>query len=222
MTPHTRAPSRTVERLKPPPLLKTLAIAISNARRRAMRSILTIASIAMGVAFLSYVAGSSLIDNARQKRTGLTQAVAADQQPAQAAKQYAETVWIIAVSLLVCTVGIANAMLMSVTERYQEIGTIKCLGALDGFVLQLFLLEAGGQGLIGGLVGAIAGTLLALAEAGLGGGDPVLWTIIPYATWLTYLVGCIGVGVVLAVVAAVYPAWVAMRMAPIDALRARF
>jgi len=50
-------------------------------------------------------------------------------------------------SLLVCAVGIVNAQLMAVTERFREIGTMKCLGALDRFVLRLFILEAGMQGL---------------------------------------------------------------------------
>jgi putative ABC transport system permease protein len=46
--------------------------------------------------------------------------------------------WIIILSLLVCVVGIVNAQLMAVTERFREIGTMKCLGALDRFVLRLF------------------------------------------------------------------------------------
>ena len=42
--------------------------------------------------------------------------------------------WLILVSMVVCAVGIANAMLMSVTERFREIATLKCLGALDGTI----------------------------------------------------------------------------------------
>ncbi len=50
-------------------------------------------------------------------------------------------IWLVVMSLLVCTVGITNSMLMAVTERFKEIGTMKCLGALDSFVVLLFLLE---------------------------------------------------------------------------------
>ena len=60
-------------------------------------------------------------------------------------------IWLIIMSLIVCVVGIANSMLMAVTERFQEIGTMKCLGALDRFVVRLFLLESGFQGLSGAL-----------------------------------------------------------------------
>ena len=67
--------------------------------------------------------------------------------------------WIVVLSLLVCTVGIVNAQLMSVTERFREIGIMKCLGALDRIVLRLFLLEA----LLLGILGSGAGALLGLA-----------------------------------------------------------
>ena len=56
-------------------------------------------------------------------------------------------------SLLVCFVGITNSMLMSVTERYKEIGTLKCLGALDNFIVKLFLIESGLLGFFGSLGG---------------------------------------------------------------------
>merc|ERR1712098_155893 len=65
--------------------------------------------------------------------------------------------WLIIMSLIVCVVGITNSMLMSVTERFREIGTMKCLGALDHFVVILFLLESGFQGFAGALVGALIG-----------------------------------------------------------------
>ncbi|HAT09777.1 MAG TPA: hypothetical protein DCS97_04135, partial [Planctomycetes bacterium] len=50
---------------------------------------------------------------------------------------------LVAISFLVCMVGIANAMLMAITERFREIATMKCLGATDGFILTQFLMEAG-------------------------------------------------------------------------------
>ena len=72
----------------------------------------------------------------------------------------ARTIWLISLSLLVCAVGITNAMLMSVMERFRDIGTMKCLGALDSFILKLFLLESLFLGLAGSLLGSLTGTLL--------------------------------------------------------------
>ena len=43
--------------------------------------------------------------------------------------------FLLGVSFVVCMVGIANAMLMAITERFREIATMKCLGATDGFIL---------------------------------------------------------------------------------------
>ena len=65
-------------------------------------------------------------------------------------------------------VGIINAMLMSVTERIREIGTMKCLGALDAFILKIYFIEAALQGLIGTAMGTgwAAGKLAAFRAAG--------------------------------------------------------
>ena len=60
-------------------------------------------------------------------------------------------------ALLVCFVGIMNSMLMSVTERFKEIGTMKCLGALDRFIVTLFFIEAGLMGLIASAAGLVSG-----------------------------------------------------------------
>ena len=75
--------------------------------------------------------------------------------------------WLVILSLLVCVVGIVNAQLMAVTERFREIGTMKCLGALDRFILRLFVLEAGMQGLVGAGVGALIGAAFSLLNGWL-------------------------------------------------------
>ena len=73
--------------------------------------------------------------------------------------------WILTIALLVTVIGIANAMIMSVTERFREIGTMKCLGALSSFVRRLFLIESSLMGFVGGLAGAIFGTLFSAIVA---------------------------------------------------------
>ena len=87
--------------------------------------------------------------------------------------------WIIVISLLVTVIGIANSMLMSVTERFRDIGTMRCLGALSGFVRTLFLVEAAFMGVVGGAFGAVVSTFtdLILDIIGLLGGNPDFSTV---------------------------------------------
>ena len=118
------------------------------------------------------------------------------------------------VSLLVGGIGIANIMLVSVTERTREIGVMKAIGAKDAQVLTLFLLEAIVIGLLGSLLGIVLGFAGGAAViTGVFAGEDVP-LVIPY-DWLGYslLVG-IGVGVV----AGFLPARRATKIQPIQAL----
>jgi ABC-type antimicrobial peptide transport system permease subunit len=60
-------------------------------------------------------------------------------------------------ALLVASLGIVNTMIMSIYERTREIGTLKAIGASRGDIRLMFMLEAGLIGLMGGIVGIIAG-----------------------------------------------------------------
>jgi len=138
--------------------------------------------------------------------------------PAEISNDRIQTRWLLGLALLVAFVGILNAMLMSVTERFREIGTMKCLGALDGFIIKLFLIESLFQGGVGTIVGVVVGLLASFASvAGSYGG--YAWVNFPAGQILTDVVFCTLVGVLLTVAAAVYPAWQAARMQPIDAMR---
>ncbi len=126
--------------------------------------------------------------------------------------------WLVLVSLLVCAVGISNAMLMSVTERFREIATLKCLGALDGFIMSLFVIEACMLGLVGGLLGALAGSMIGFGRMlGLFGG--MLFTAFPFGPWGVALLLAVAVGAILAALAGVYPSYMAARLAPMEAMR---
>lgn len=126
--------------------------------------------------------------------------------------------WLIIMALLTCTVGIANAMLMSVTERFREIGTMKCLGALDALVVKLFLLESAMLGTVGALIGILLGAIVALAAGVLQfRGYGILH--FPLAGMAVVFVESMAAGLLLAVIGAVYPALVAAGMKPVDALR---
>ena len=129
------------------------------------------------------------------------------------------SLWLVGLSLLVCVVGVSNALLMSVTERFSEIATMKCLGALDASVMRVFVIEALIQGLVGGAVGLAVGLGLAVlrgvAEYGRLFGLAV--ESLPAVAGAAGL--ALAVGVVLAAVAAVLPAWIASRLAPMEAMR---
>ena len=137
----------------------------------------------------------------------------------EARKERFRSVWITIISLLVTVIGISNAMLMSVTERFREIGTMKCLGALSGFVTRMFVLEASIMGLVGGLLGALLGTVFALTVYVITYGGSLVFSALPGGTMGIYAVGCVFAGVVLSIVAALYPARVAASMVPATALR---
>ena len=127
--------------------------------------------------------------------------------------------WLTSIALLVCFVGIVNAMLMSVTERFREIGTMKCLGALDSFIVKLFVLESMFQGALGTFIGIVIGALLSIVLAWWNYGSNT-FRFFPLAGVLVCMLASQAVGTLLTVVAATFPARAAAKMQPVDALRA--
>src|SRR5205085_709985 len=61
------------------------------------------------------------------------------------------------IALVIAALGIASAMLAAVRERRREIGVLKAIGARDRDVMRLFLVEASTIGLVGGVIGTVAG-----------------------------------------------------------------
>ncbi len=138
--------------------------------------------------------------------------------PEKVAAAQTQTHWLLGLALLVAFVGILNAMLMSVTERFREIGTMKCLGALDSFIIKLFLIESLFQGVVGTLIGVGLGLLLSLADAYSKYGA-YAFKMIPIGAIAVSALVCFLIGVFLTVAGALYPAWQAARMQPIEAMR---
>ena len=181
-------------------------------------------SLVLAVSFLSFVRVGTDMANGmlRSQDTGLYQALVYagyDLEPgATSAGSTPKERWIVFLSLLVCVVGIVNAQLMAVTERFREIGTIKCLGALDSFVLRLFILEAGMQGLagagIGALLGGVASLLNGLIRFGLVALKHISWLAVAKSLVLATAIGC-----GLSLLGVLYPAIVAARMQPVEAMR---
>jgi putative ABC transport system permease protein len=126
--------------------------------------------------------------------------------------------WLLFVSMLVCVVGISNAMLMTVTERFREIATMKCLGALDGFIMLMFVLESCLLGLVGGMIGSVLGGGIGLARMLFALGFEFV-ALVPLGPVAVGMATAVAMGVAMAAVAAVYPALKAARLAPMEAMR---
>lgn len=127
--------------------------------------------------------------------------------------------WIVVVSLLVTVVTVANALLMSVTERFREIGTMKCLGALSKFIRTLFLIESALIGLAGSVLGVLVGVLFTMVIYGFTYRFGLVFQSVNYLWLLTAALGAVVCGTLMAMAAAIYPARVAANMLPAAALR---
>jgi putative ABC transport system permease protein len=125
-------------------------------------------------------------------------------------------------ALAVATLGIINTLVMAILERRREIGILKALGAADRDVKQLFFVEAGVMGLLGGVLGVgfgwfigrgvTWGTNLYLKRQNLPAAH-VFW--VPW--WL--VLGAIAFAVIVSLTAGLYPATRAARLNPVEALR---
>jgi ABC-type antimicrobial peptide transport system permease subunit len=197
------------------PLSEAIYISLQNVRRRFARVAITTASVTLGIAFFV----SLMMMASFQAQVG-----GAGVQPYM--------YWLLFISLLVCGVGITNSMLIAVAERYKEIGTYKCLGALDRHILEMFLIEAILVGGIGGLAGYVIGLVAAVIYAvanpsvGLQGALAALAKpnpAVPLAGALPVAVGLfvlgVGIAVLLSLIATIYPAYYAARLNPAEALR---
>lgn len=206
------------------PLSKAVEISFNSVKIRFGRSLITVSGIVLAIAFLMSIwAGNSIIDGlmgAGDPKINLIlqqKGVEIDPDSAAAMQQRSKDAWLVVLSLLVCLVGIANAMLMSVTERFREIGTMKCMGALDGFIIKLFILESTFMGTAGTVIGVIIGFLLT-ALLNMSSFGTVIFDHLPLAQILEDGVKAIVIGSVLSLIGGILPAYRAAKMEPVDAM----
>ncbi len=216
------------------PMSKAVEISFRSLKIRFGRSLITTSGVILAIAFLMSVwsnneiisslrdADKSEINLLLQKNgieTGIAEAGdASAEAKARMEEERSKQTWLISLSLLVCVVGIANAMLMSVTERFREIGTMKCLGALDTFIVKLFLLESTFQGLAGTSAGIVIGFALTLGLALLDYGG-YTFTYFPLSGIAESAGYALVVGTLLSLVGAMLPAYRAAKMEPVEAMR---
>jgi putative ABC transport system permease protein len=119
------------------------------------------------------------------------------------------------IALIVGGLAVINTMTMSVHERVREIGLKKAVGASSTQILGEYLLEAAFIGLVGGVLGILLGSLTASAINSVTQAQGVtVFTMSP-----RLLIGSVAFAVGLAVVASFYPAYLAARLNPVQALR---
>jgi len=116
---------------------------------------------------------------------------------------------IAAISLLVGGIGVANIMLVSVTERTKEIGLRKALGAKRNDILKQFLIEAVMLSVTGGIVGIVLGMGVSIIIAII-----LVSTVTPWSVILAF-----GFSVAIGIIFGMAPAIRASKLSPIDALR---
>ncbi len=126
------------------------------------------------------------------------------------------------IAVLIAMVGVVNTILMSVFERFQEIGILKSMGAMPGDVFRLIWIET----FILCFAGGLAGNALAFAlEAGT---DLLIRRLLPYSPTgslvqidaplaLAAMAAIVGIGLL----AGLYPAWRAARIRPIESIRSQ-
>jgi len=233
------------------PLHKAIEISLKSLKTRFWRSIITMGGIILAIAFLTTILGTNAFmeglrlaaeamresddDDEREagkaleevlRRKGYDVAGSTFSEGAEGGgltKRQAKEIWLVSLAVFVAFVGIMNAMLMSVTERFREIGTMKCLGALDSFIVKLFLLESSFQGALGTLIGIVGGLIVTVLQLSIGFGFGNIFGRFLEVMFLVSLFKGLGlafiVGAVVSVLGAIWPALTAAKMQPVAAMR---
>jgi putative ABC transport system permease protein len=138
--------------------------------------------------------------------------------------------------MAIAATGIANTVAMAAHERVREIGTLRAMGLDRRGVVGLFVLEGLVMGSVGGLLGALLGggynhklsvdgiDLSSFIEAAGTGGiyDSMPMSSMLYTeSSLAVAAGAALVGLAVAVLSSVYPAVIAARLPPAEAMRAQ-
>lgn len=198
------------------------SLAMSSLRVRMGRALITGLTITTTTAFMMYLLTMPFENQDDPLASGLAGLMGLRMSSAltesEARAEIQGFMLMLVLSLVVAAAGVLNTMLMSVSQRYREIGTIKCLGGLDQLVLLSVLLESAMLGLAGAVIGVVLGlvisVLLSLADFGGSFLSHVNWAYWPVKMCFVFLVG-----MMLTTFGAAVPAYIAAKMPPIEAMR---
>ncbi len=193
-----------MKKQKTPPINVAWSQAILSIRNRPWRQFFTALGVFLGITFFASVRTFQILS---PETTGDIEAL----ESANRMK------YLVALSLVMCLVGITNAMLMSVTERFKEIGTMKCLGATDAFVVMVFFLESLFIGVLSSLFGSICGILISYVVILITSSDYIFTNLLGKFGMIFGI--SLTLGVVMTAMAAIIPAFQAAKMPAASALR---
>ncbi|WP_286877744.1 ABC transporter permease, partial [Methanosaeta sp. UBA458] len=125
--------------------------------------------------------------------------------------------------LIIASFGVGSVMYLLVNEKTSEIGMLMAMGAKRQSIMNIFLIESGLLGLMGGAVGAVLGLALSLYLGNLefsmeapGGQKITLPVVISLESFLVIIIAAIA----LSIIAGSYPAYKASRLDPTQAINA--
>ncbi len=117
------------------------------------------------------------------------------------------------ITLIVGTFGVVNTLMTSVHERIKDIGIMRAVGASRNQIIRVFIYEAFIIGVLGGLLGYAAGTILAFIIG------PLIFAGAPVSVVPQYLPMAIGLAIIMATVSTLYPAYHATKIRVSDSFR---
>jgi putative ABC transport system permease protein len=126
------------------------------------------------------------------------------------------------IALVVASLGIVNTMVMSILERTREIGILKSLGAEDGQIRLLFLVESALIGLVGSILGLLLGWVITRIGSLVVRRIMIAQEVPPMEVFhlpFMLILGAIAFGIGVSLAAGLYPAARAARIDPVQALR---
>ncbi|MCC5830011.1 MAG: ABC transporter permease [Phycisphaeraceae bacterium] len=192
------------------------ALAMSSLKVRMGRAFITGLTIATTTAFMMYLLTMPYADPNAPFHDGVAGMMGL--RTDRDAGEVQGFLLMFVMALLVAAAGVLNTMLMNVSQRYREIGTIKCLGGLDRLILFSVLVEAALLGLVGAGLGVIIGLAISLllSVADYGG---AFWSHVGFGGLPLKVIFVLLIGMGLTTLGAAIPAQIAAKMPPIEAMR---